>query len=207
MSEKDDCAAKLKKGEVVFGMIFPANYEPSEVVKPGEESFDFPALAVAAQPTTIVEGGLGSSATVRRDQKDFLFEQLLAQRIAIVCFIGNNAQRLFWHEQLAQSGFHQLHFGGRSSFCVRAPLLPGLTNPLAQGIRGAEGNIVPQQLWSCSQAVEQIESQAAQAGNHHERLSRGISTCRFLRLCWRAPLILITCAGIWTRNVEPFSQA
>src|SRR5450631_756316 len=118
MSEKDDCAAKLKKGEVVFGMIFPANYEPSEVVKPGEESFDFPALAVAAQPTAIVEGGLGSSATVRRDQKDFLFEQLLAQRIAIVCFIGNNAQRPFWHEQLAQSGFHQLHFGGRSSFCV-----------------------------------------------------------------------------------------
>src|SRR5438045_9144149 len=37
--------------------------------------------------------------------------------------------------------------------------------------------------------------------------SRGISTWRFLRLCWRAPLILITCAGILTRNVEPFSQA
>src|SRR5437879_3900156 len=38
-------------------------------------------------------------------------------------------------------------------------------------------------------------------------LSRGISTWRFFRLCWRAPLILITCAGILTRNVEPFSQA
>src|SRR5205809_7167496 len=37
--------------------------------------------------------------------------------------------------------------------------------------------------------------------------SRGISTWRFLRLCWRAPLILITCAGILTRNVEPISQA
>src|SRR5437763_16004821 len=37
--------------------------------------------------------------------------------------------------------------------------------------------------------------------------SRGISTWRFFRLCWRAPLILITCAGILTRNVEPFSQA
>src|SRR5450759_1844806 len=118
MSEKDDCTSELKKGEVVFGVIFPANDEPSKVVKPGKESFDFPALAVAAQPTAIVEGGLGSSATVWRDQKDFLFEQLLAQRIAIVCFIGNNAQRLFWHEQLAQSGFHQLHFGGRGSFCV-----------------------------------------------------------------------------------------
>src|SRR3954470_7202540 len=37
--------------------------------------------------------------------------------------------------------------------------------------------------------------------------SRGISTWRFFRLCWRAPLILITCAGILTRNVEPISQA
>src|SRR5947207_6665497 len=37
--------------------------------------------------------------------------------------------------------------------------------------------------------------------------SRGISTSRFLRLCWRAPVILITCAGILTRNVEPISQA
>jgi hypothetical protein len=26
-------------------------------------------------------------------------------------------------------------------------------------------------------------------------------------LCWRAPLILITCAGILARNVKPSSQA
>ena len=118
MPEKDGCASELKEGEVVFGMVFPANDQSSKVVKPGKESFDFPALAVAAQPTAIIEGGLGSSATVRRHQKDFLFEQLLAQWIAIVRFIGNNAQRLFWHQQLTQSGFHQLHFSGRSSFCV-----------------------------------------------------------------------------------------
>src|ERR1043166_5783473 len=37
--------------------------------------------------------------------------------------------------------------------------------------------------------------------------SRGISTWRFFRLCWRAPLILITCAGILPRNLEPTSQA
>src|SRR5205814_9967337 len=37
--------------------------------------------------------------------------------------------------------------------------------------------------------------------------SRGISTLRFLRLCWRAPMILITCAGIRTTVVEPLSQA
>src|SRR5712692_8129864 len=37
--------------------------------------------------------------------------------------------------------------------------------------------------------------------------SRGISRWRFRKLCWRAPLILITCAGIGTINLEPFSQA
>jgi hypothetical protein len=37
--------------------------------------------------------------------------------------------------------------------------------------------------------------------------SRGISTWRFLRLCWRAPVILIVCAGILPRDVEPISQA
>src|SRR5437867_703077 len=37
--------------------------------------------------------------------------------------------------------------------------------------------------------------------------SRGISRCRFFRLCWRAPVILITCAGILPRDVEPISQA
>src|SRR5213595_122979 len=32
--------------------------------------------------------------------------------------------------------------------------------------------------------------------------SRGISTWRFLRLCWRAPLILITCAGLTKMKVS-----
>src|SRR6266446_8567934 len=30
---------------------------------------------------------------------------------------------------------------------------------------------------------------------------------RVFRLCWRAPVILITCVGILTRDVEPISQA
>ena len=43
MSEKDDYAFKLKKCEVVFRMIFPANYKPSKVVQLGEEPLNFPA--------------------------------------------------------------------------------------------------------------------------------------------------------------------
>jgi hypothetical protein len=85
MSEKDDCASKLKKGEVVCGMIFPADYEPSKVVQPGKEPLDFPALGVASQPSAVVKGGLGSSTAMRRQKQHLLFEQSLAQRIAIIC--------------------------------------------------------------------------------------------------------------------------
>ena len=59
MPEKNDCASKSKKGEVVFGMLFPARNELSKVVEPGEEPFAFPALVIAAQPAAIVEGGFG----------------------------------------------------------------------------------------------------------------------------------------------------
>ena len=103
-------------------MIFPLERPIFKVMKPGSKSHSsiFPALAVAARTSVIVEGGgLSSSATVRRPEG---FPRRAVARpttmIAIVGFVGNNAQRLFWHEQHAQSGFHQLHFGGRSGFCV-----------------------------------------------------------------------------------------
>src|SRR6266581_2266562 len=118
MSEKDDCASKLKKGEVVFSIIFPADYEPSKVVQPGKEPLDFPALGVASQPSAVVKGGLGSSTAMRGQKQHLLFEQSLAQRIAIVGLVGNNTQRFFFHESLLQSRLHQFHFRGRSSFCV-----------------------------------------------------------------------------------------
>jgi hypothetical protein len=78
MPEKDDCASKSKKGEVVFGMLFLALNEPSKVVEPGEEPFAFPALVIAAQPAAIVEGGFGSATTVRGQKQDLFCEQLLA---------------------------------------------------------------------------------------------------------------------------------
>src|SRR6266536_4282083 len=97
MSEKYDCASKLKEGEVVFGMIFPAGNEPAKVVQPGEEPLDFPALGVAPQPTPIVEGGLGSSTTVRSQKQYLLLEHSLTQRIAVISPVGNETQRFFFH--------------------------------------------------------------------------------------------------------------
>lgn len=118
MSEKDDGASQLEEGEIVLGIVFPANDEPSKVVQPGEEAFDFPALGVATQAATVIEGGLGAATAVRGQKQDLFFEQSLPQRVAIIGLISNEAQRFFFHQPRGQGRLHQLHFGRRSSFCV-----------------------------------------------------------------------------------------
>jgi len=41
-------AGEVDEAEEVFDMVFPSSDETAEVVQPGEEAFDLPALAVAA---------------------------------------------------------------------------------------------------------------------------------------------------------------
>src|SRR5438552_14957338 len=118
MSEKNECASKLKEGEIVFGVIFPAHNESSKVVQPGEETLNFPALGVPPQTAAIIEGGLGSSTTMRDQEQYLLFEHSLAQWIAVISPVGNETQRFFFHQSPLQGRFHELHFRGRSSFCV-----------------------------------------------------------------------------------------
>lgn len=53
-------------------MMFPARDQSAEVVKPGEEAFDFPASAVAPQFTTVLGGAAaivfmgGAMSRIRR---------------------------------------------------------------------------------------------------------------------------------------------
>lgn len=44
MPEKDEGATEVKESLVILSMIFPANNESSEVMKPGKEAFDFPTF-------------------------------------------------------------------------------------------------------------------------------------------------------------------
>ena len=118
MSEKHESAGEMKESEVVSGVVFITDDEPAEVVEPGKEPFDFPALAITAQTAAIVEGRLGAASSVRGQEHDVFFEQLLAQRIAVVSFVGNQAQRLFLDQATLQGRFDQGYFGGRSSRCV-----------------------------------------------------------------------------------------
>lgn len=92
MSEKDKSAAELEEGEIVFGMAFPADDEPAKVVQPSEKTFDAPAFGVASHPASIIEGGFVSSAAVGGQRQDFLFQEPLAQGIAIIGFVGNQPE-------------------------------------------------------------------------------------------------------------------
>jgi len=110
MSEQDQSAGKVKKGEIVLGMVLITHDEAPEVVEPGEEPFDFPALAVAAQATAVVEGRLGSTRAMGCQKHDVLVEQPLAQRVAVVSFVGDQAQGLFFDQRAFQGGFDQGYF-------------------------------------------------------------------------------------------------
>jgi hypothetical protein len=54
MSRENNEAAELKHAEEVGFLMFPAADQPAEVVKPSEEAFDSPAVAVTARFTTVL---------------------------------------------------------------------------------------------------------------------------------------------------------
>jgi len=115
MSEKYQSTGEVKETEKVVGVVFVAGNQSAEIVQPGKEPFDIPAFAIAAQGTSIVACGLGTSVAVRSQKHDALSEELFPQRIAVVSFVGNQAQGLLRDQALLECGFDQSYFGGRSS--------------------------------------------------------------------------------------------
>ena len=71
-----------------------AHDESAEVAEPCEGSFHGPSTLIAAQGSTILGRGPAPVLTVRGDQVDTACRQLLAQWIAIVAAVGNEANRL-----------------------------------------------------------------------------------------------------------------
>src|ERR1035437_10957803 len=94
MPQENNEAAELEHAEEIGFVIFPAADQSAEIVEPGEEALDFPALAIATQFAPV----LGSLATavvlVGRDEPDAVFlPEALIQRIAV---IGAVADHSFW---------------------------------------------------------------------------------------------------------------
>ena len=71
-----------------------AHDKPAEVAEPCEGTFHGPPTLIAAQRSTILGRGLAPVLTMRCDQLDAAPRQVLAQRIAIVAAVGDEANRL-----------------------------------------------------------------------------------------------------------------
>jgi hypothetical protein len=71
-----------------------AHDQPAEVAEPREGAFHSPPSPVAPQRPTVLGRRLASILTMRDDQLDAAHRQLLAQRVAIVPAVGDEANRL-----------------------------------------------------------------------------------------------------------------
>jgi hypothetical protein len=116
MPQENDEAAELEHAEKVGLVIFPAIDESAEVMEPGEEAFDFPAAAVAAQFAAVLSALATPIVLVRRNQPDTMFlPEALIERIAVV---GAVADHSFWfgpRETLLNGGFDEFRFMRRSA--------------------------------------------------------------------------------------------
>ncbi len=75
MPQQDDEAAELQHAEKIGFLMFPTADEATEVVKPSEESLDFPAVAVATQFATVLGILPAAIVLVGRDEPDAMFLQ------------------------------------------------------------------------------------------------------------------------------------
>ena len=84
----------MKKRLVNLKGAIMAHDESAEVAEPSKGAFHGPPTLIAAQRSTILGGGLAPVFAMRGDQLDATRRQLLAQRIAIVAAVGDEANRL-----------------------------------------------------------------------------------------------------------------
>ena len=115
MPQQDDEATELEHAEKVGFMIFPAAHQSAEVVKPGEEAFDFPAAAITAQFASVLGGFSVAIVPVRCDEPDAVFlPEALVERIAVIRAVADHSLGLGLGEALLDGGFDEFRFMRRS---------------------------------------------------------------------------------------------
>jgi hypothetical protein len=84
----------MKEGLVNGKRAVIAHHQSAEVTEPSEGALHDPASLIAAQHPAVLRRGFASILPMRGDQLDAALRQLLAQGIAIVAPVGNQATRL-----------------------------------------------------------------------------------------------------------------
>ena len=93
MPEQDSRAGQLEHPEEILDVILPAGDESARVVEPGEEAFDLPATAGAAQRASIL-GGRPTTPAMPGDHLDAVaIAEDPIERVAVVAAIADQARR------------------------------------------------------------------------------------------------------------------
>src|SRR6266571_6717338 len=86
-----------------------AHHQASEVSEPGVGAFDDPAPPVTPQGSAILRRGPHAILLVRTDQFDRALPEALPQRIAVISFVGNYAERLLPRTARAMTSTYSDH--------------------------------------------------------------------------------------------------
>src|SRR6202162_1015987 len=105
MPQEDHSACELNHPEEILWVVFPANDGATKVMKPGEQTFDFPATPVAAQNPAVLRRRCDAHEFVRRDELHAVsFVDALVQGIAVVSAVADHAFRGFGKESPVERG-------------------------------------------------------------------------------------------------------
>ena len=100
-------------------MIFVPDNQATEVLKPREETFDFPASPVATQWTTVLRDGLASATAMWSDHLDAsFFGEASVQSVTVVGLVPNEPLGKLVHEARVQGRLDESHFMRASAGCV-----------------------------------------------------------------------------------------
>jgi len=98
-------------------MIFITNWQPSKIMQPGKETFNFPSSSIAPEFSPILGFRFLPVLLVRCYKFNaFILFQSLIKRIAVVRFITYQAIRGFIQKSIVDSFINQFHFMGRGAF-------------------------------------------------------------------------------------------
>src|ERR1700732_608293 len=116
MPQEDDGTSELNHPEEILWVVLPANDGTTKVMKPGEQTFHFPATPVAAQNTPVLRSRCDAHELVRCDELHAIsLVDALIQRIAVVSAVTDHAFREVGKESLVERGFDELCFMRRSA--------------------------------------------------------------------------------------------
>src|SRR5689334_22592528 len=84
----------MKKSQVHHRRIIPADHQAAKGREPRKGTFDLPAAAIAAQLSPIFRWWFRPVFPVRYDQINPLSGQTLAQRVAVIASVSDQALRV-----------------------------------------------------------------------------------------------------------------